>query len=241
MSYILAALKKSELERKQLETDSDDKAAAQVSARSKPYELSASSETRVVNMTSVSLFVMAILIVLLSYWLLDYKELFSSASGSAISGSAISGSAIKDSSIHNSLKGNSLKDDSLKDKNVIIAEPSTHEVLKRDEVIESAAIEHVVIEPTAVRAAVIEESTVEVIDIEQADQAQLIKIPSLIITSHIYSSQANRRSIVINNERLVEGDYVANQVQIKEITHQGMILNVDGLLFAVSRSRGWNR
>lgn len=236
MSYILAALKKSELERKQLETDSDDKAAAQVSARSKPYELSASSETRVVNMTSVSLFVMAILIVLLSYWLLDYKELFSSASGSAISGSAI-----KDSSIHNSLKGNSLKDDSLKDKSVIIAEPSTHEVLKRDEVIESAAIEHVVIEPTAVRAAVIEESTVEVIDIEQADQAQLIKIPSLIITSHIYSSQANRRSIVINNERLVEGDYVANQVQIKEITHQGMILNVDGLLFAVSRSRGWNR
>ena len=162
----------------------------------------------------------------MSYWLLDYKELFSSASGSAISGSAI-----KDSSIH----------DSLKDKSVIIAEPSTHEVLKRDEVIESAAIEHVVIEPTAVRAAVIEESTVEVIDIEQADQAQLIKIPSLIITSHIYSSQANRRSIVINNERLVEGDYVANQVQIKEITHQGMILNVDGLLFAVSRSRGWNR
>ena len=226
MSYILAALKKSELERKQLETDSDDKAAAQVSALSKPYELSASSETRAVNMTSVSLFVMAALIVLLSYWLLDYKELFSSASGSAISGSAI-----KDSSIH----------DSLKDKSVIIAEPSTHEVLKRDEVIESAAIEHVVIEPTAVRAAVIEESTVEVIDIEQADQAQLIKIPSLIITSHIYSSQANRRSIVINNERLVEGDYVANQVQIKEITHQGMILNVDGLLFAVSRSRGWNR
>ena len=231
MSYILAALKKSELERKQLETDSDDKAAAQVSARSKPYELSASSETRVVNMTSVSLFVMAILIVLLSYWLLDYKELFSSASGSEISGSAI-----KDSSIHNSLKDNSLKD-----KSVIIAEPSAHEVLKRDEVIESAAIEHAVIEPTAVRAAVIEESTVEVIDIEQADQAQLIKIPSLIITSHIYSSQANRRSIVINNERLVEGDYVANQVQIKEITHQGMILNVDGLLFAVSRSRGWNR
>ncbi len=227
MSYILAALKKSELERKQLETDSDDKAAA----LSKPYELSASSETGVVNMTSVSLFVMAALIVLLSYWLLDYKELFSSASGSEISGSAI-----KDSSIHNSLK-----DDSLKDKSVIIAEPSTHEVLKRDEVVESAAIKHVVIEPTAVRAAVIEESTVEVIDIEQADQAQLIKIPSLIITSHIYSSQANRRSIVINNERLVEGDYVANQVQIKEITHQGMILNVDGLLFAVSRSRGWNR
>jgi general secretion pathway protein B len=231
MSYILAALKKSELERKQLETDSDDKAAAQVSALSKPYELSASSETRAVNMTSVSLFVMAALIVLLSYWLLDYKELFSSASGSEISGSAI-----KDSSIHNSLKDNSLKD-----KSVIIAEPSAHEVLKRDEVIESAAIEHAVIEPTAVRAAVIEESTVEVINIEQADQAQLIKIPSLIITSHIYSSQANRRSIVINNERLVEGDYVANQVQIKEITHQGMILNVDGLLFAVSRSRGWNR
>lgn len=85
------------------------------------------------------------------------------------------------------------------------------------------------------------EAEVEVIDIEQGNPAQLSKVPSISVTSHIYSSQAIRRSIVVNDQRLVEGDFVANQVQIKEITSQGMILEVDGLLFAVNRSRGWNR
>jgi general secretion pathway protein B len=85
------------------------------------------------------------------------------------------------------------------------------------------------------------ETEVDVVDIEQGSQAQLSKVPSISVTSHIYSSQADRRSIVVNDQRLVEGDFVANQVQVNEITPQGMILEVDGLLFAVSRSRGWNR
>jgi general secretion pathway protein B len=85
------------------------------------------------------------------------------------------------------------------------------------------------------------EAEVEVIGIEQGNPAQLSKVPSISVTSHIYSSQATRRSIVVNDQRLIEGDFVANQVQIKEITSQGMILEVDGLLFAVNRSRGWNR
>lgn len=81
----------------------------------------------------------------------------------------------------------------------------------------------------------------EVLSIEQAGESLLAQIPNISITSHIYSSQAKRRSIVVNDERLVEGDFVAAQVQVQEITHQGMILSVSGSLLAVSRSRGWNR
>jgi len=66
-------------------------------------------------------------------------------------------------------------------------------------------------------------------------------MPNLEITSHIYSSQATRRSIVVNGERLAEGDFVAGQIQVKEITHQGMVLKVKDSLLAVNRSRGWNR
>jgi len=87
----------------------------------------------------------------------------------------------------------------------------------------------------------VQEDTVDVLNIEQADESLLTEIPNISITSHIYSSQAKRRSIVINNERLVEGGFVAAKVQVKEITHKGVILRVNDSLLAVSRSRGWNR
>jgi hypothetical protein len=66
-------------------------------------------------------------------------------------------------------------------------------------------------------------------------------IPNINITSHIYSSLSTRRSIVVNGERLVETDFISSRVQVKEITHQGMIINVDGLPLVIDRSRGWSR
>jgi hypothetical protein len=66
-------------------------------------------------------------------------------------------------------------------------------------------------------------------------------IPNINITSHIYSSLPTRRSIVVNGERLVETDFISSRVQVKEITHQGMIINVDGLPLVIDRSRGWSR
>jgi hypothetical protein len=46
---------------------------------------------------------------------------------------------------------------------------------------------------------------------------------------------------VVNGERLVETDFISSRVQVKEITHQGMIINVDGLPLVIDRSRGWSR
>ena len=66
-------------------------------------------------------------------------------------------------------------------------------------------------------------------------------IPNIDISSHIYSSMPTRRSIVVNGERLVETDFITPHVQVKEITHQGMIIDVDGLLLVIDRSRGWSR
>jgi hypothetical protein len=66
-------------------------------------------------------------------------------------------------------------------------------------------------------------------------------IPNINISSHIYSSLPTRRSIVINGERLAETDFITPNVQVKEITHQGMIIEVDGLSLVIDRSRGWSR
>ena len=75
--------------------------------------------------------------------------------------------------------------------------------------------------------------------IEQAPERIVDRLPVLEISSHIFSSQAERRSIVVNGQRLIEGEYVAADIQIKEITPQGMIIDVNGWSLIVGRSRGW--
>lgn len=80
-----------------------------------------------------------------------------------------------------------------------------------------------------------------IIAVEQASKSIQSLIPTLDISSHIYSSLAARRSIVVNGERLVEGDFISPQVQVKEITHQGMIIDVNDRSLIVRRSRGWSR
>lgn len=81
----------------------------------------------------------------------------------------------------------------------------------------------------------------KLIAIEQAPNHILASIPTLRISSHIYSTQADRRSIVVNGQRMIEGDFVAPNIQILEITHQGMVVSAEDLALEVSRSRGWER
>jgi len=77
--------------------------------------------------------------------------------------------------------------------------------------------------------------------VERASKNIQSLIPTLEISSHIYSSLAVRRSIVVNGERLVEGDFISPEIQVKEITQQGMIIDVNDWPLVVSRSRGWSR
>jgi general secretion pathway protein B len=84
-------------------------------------------------------------------------------------------------------------------------------------------------------------ATKEMIAIEQAPEEVLATLPGLAISSHIYSTQPERRSIVVNSERLQEGGFIAPQVQVKEITHQGMVIEVNGWSLVVGRSRGWSQ
>lgn len=85
--------------------------------------------------------------------------------------------------------------------------------------------------------------------IEEAS-AELVKgISTITISSHIYSTQSEHRSIVVNGQRLTEGDLVffdskntgrsQARIEVQEITPQGMIIQVKGRLLVVSRSRGW--
>jgi hypothetical protein len=224
VSYILAALKKSEQERKQLDRSADDGDASVYVGRA----LDSSSVDMVQRpLRAIYLLVVVVLLFVLAYLLLN----------------PVANTRFEIVVAETLLIEAPLIEAPLTDTAAV--EVSVAEVLAVKEVAvktvgiteEASSIKEDFIENTEIIDGVID----EVVDIEQASEAQLAHIPSILITSHIYSSQAKRRSIVINDERLVEGDFVAAKVQVKEITHQGVILRVNDSLLAVSRSRGWNR
>ncbi len=69
--------------------------------------------------------------------------------------------------------------------------------------------------------------------IEQSDLPAAIKreLPTIVITSHVYSDNPQQRSMVINNEFLEEGDYIIDDLKLYKITPDGAIFSYKGLLF----------
>jgi len=50
-------------------------------------------------------------------------------------------------------------------------------------------------------------------------------IPPLTFSLHIYAENPKRRTIIINKNRMTEGDRVLPELQLESITKQGVILN----------------
>ena len=67
----------------------------------------------------------------------------------------------------------------------------------------------------------------------------LERIPSLTITGHTYSSVPAKRQVVMDGLTWKEGDPVAKGVTLKEITRDGITLDVSGWPVVIGRSRGW--
>ena len=66
------------------------------------------------------------------------------------------------------------------------------------------------------------------------------QIPALTFSFHVYSANPERRTIIINNQRLREGAVVSEGLQLEEITGQGVILNWQNRhRFAISVVENW--
>lgn len=83
------------------------------------------------------------------------------------------------------------------------------------------------------------ENILQEVDIFAADPVVSQGIPAIAITSHIYSSLAAKRSIVVNDQRLQEGDGIAPGIVIESITPKGMVIRYKNNLLSVDRGRGW--
>lgn len=67
----------------------------------------------------------------------------------------------------------------------------------------------------------------------------LKKVPDLIITGHIYSSVADKRSVSMNGHDWQEGDFIAPGLTLSEITPSGIVVEIEGWSLPVKRNRGW--
>ncbi|GAA6145466.1 hypothetical protein NBRC116585_15840 [Thalassolituus maritimus] len=74
---------------------------------------------------------------------------------------------------------------------------------------------------------------------DRAPFAALERIPDLVITAHKYSTVPENRSVTMNGRTWREGDNVVDGVTLKEITRDGLALDVAGWPVVVGRSRGW--
>lgn len=234
MSYILEALKKSELEREQL--------AASVESEVIPVSADATlvSPPLTPNFMNKPSVISLLVIVIVALAFVYFSITNTTTSAPVTEPLFLSPNENKQLSVEHSMDKET---PALQVLPVQVAAANSDVIKNVESIAQEAAISTQDVKAEGeniIEKIKIKEAT-KVISIEQANKSLLAQIPNILITSHIYSSQATRRSIVVNDERLAEGDFVAAEVQVQEITHQGMILSVNGSLLAVSRSRGWNR
>ena len=67
----------------------------------------------------------------------------------------------------------------------------------------------------------------------------LERIPDLDITGHTFSSVPAKRTVTMNGRAWQEGEQVVEGVLLKEITREGILLDVSGWPVVIGRTRGW--
>lgn len=84
-----------------------------------------------------------------------------------------------------------------------------------------------------------EETPDDIPQIEDLTAAEQQMIPALKFSSHIYSSNPESRRIVINQRYLREGQSVQG-IRVVEITEEGVVLGVSGMVFRIPVLRDWS-
>ncbi len=76
-------------------------------------------------------------------------------------------------------------------------------------------------------------------DLSQLSAQELARIPSLNLASHIYSSAADFRSVVINDQTYKQGDLIKAGLILEEINQSGIVINIHGQKVALPKGISW--
>jgi general secretion pathway protein B len=88
-------------------------------------------------------------------------------------------------------------------------------------------------------ASVVEESLNEPLELYALPKSMLAKIPSITLESHIFSSAAEFRSVVINGRTFKEGMMLNAEVVLSSITNKGVVLDVSGQKVSLDKGITW--
>jgi general secretion pathway protein B len=80
---------------------------------------------------------------------------------------------------------------------------------------------------------------VELIEFYDLPEAIKKQLPAIIISAHVYSTNPQQRSIVINDKFIEEGEYVIDDLVLKEITADGAIFDYQGTRFHYGVISSW--
>lgn len=65
------------------------------------------------------------------------------------------------------------------------------------------------------------------------------RLPALTYSFHVYSSDPERRTIIINDKRMREGSAIADNLVLESITEDGVVLGFEGYRIQVKVLEGW--
>lgn len=65
-------------------------------------------------------------------------------------------------------------------------------------------------------------------------------IPEMSFAGHVYSSNAEQRSVIINGRSMEEGDTLISDLVVEQITRKGIIFNYQGQLFRMEILQDWS-
>ncbi|MFT5594823.1 MAG: general secretion pathway protein B [Oceanicoccus sp.] len=76
-------------------------------------------------------------------------------------------------------------------------------------------------------------------DLSELTSQELAMIPSLNLASHIYSSAADFRSVVINDQTYKEGALIRAGLILEEINQSGIVINIHGQRVELPKGISW--
>ena len=77
------------------------------------------------------------------------------------------------------------------------------------------------------------------VDINQLPGHLMRRLPEITITTHIFASDSDLRMVNINGVSRKEGDLVTSSLQLMEITEDGVIMNFEGVAYAMNILEEW--
>jgi len=75
--------------------------------------------------------------------------------------------------------------------------------------------------------------------IDQLSPATLTQLPAMSFSAHMYASNPQDRWVRVNSRRLGEGDYISDNLQLKKIESEKVVLSFNGQDFTMNALSDW--